>query len=110
MGQQFLDRFEAYYGRRPAHFWTLYTYDVARIVIEGIRRAEPLAPRGVRDALERVKGLPAGCGAPGTWLKFGRYVHQGWMGAGFLVSRQVSEDGSHTVFKGIIQPPPTLPL
>ncbi len=110
VGQQFLDRFEKRYGRRPAHFWAVYTYDVARIVIEGLRRAEPLSARGVRDALERVKGLPAGSGAPGTWLKFGRYVHQGWMGAGFLVGRRVSDDGSHTVFRGTIEPPRNLPL
>jgi len=110
IGQKFLDRFQKRYGHRPAYFWSLYTYDVARIVVEAIRRAEPLGPRGVRDALERVKGLPAGSGAPGTWLKFGRYVHQGWMGAGFLVARKVSDDGEHTVFRGTIQPPPDLPL
>ncbi|WP_158010875.1 ABC transporter substrate-binding protein [Tardibacter chloracetimidivorans] len=110
VGQRFLDRFEAKHGARPAYFWGVYTYDQARIAVEALRRAEPLGARGVRDSLERVKGLPAASGAPGTWLKFGKYVHQGWMGAGFLVARKISEDGSHHVFHGTIEPPNELPL
>jgi len=110
VGQQFLDRFSTKFGRRPGYYIPLYGYDSARIIVDAVRRAEPLSPRGVRDSLERVKAIPAACRAPGTWLKFGRYVHQGWMGAGFLVARKVNAQGTKTVFRGIIEPPTKLAL
>lgn len=110
VGQRFLDRFAARYGRRPDYYLPLYGYDSARIAVDALRRAEPISGWGVREALERVKGLPAACGAPGTWLRFNPYVHQGWMGAGCFVARQVNPEGTATVFKGTIEPPTVLKL
>jgi hypothetical protein len=55
--------------------------------------AHPLTPRGVKDALERVKMVPAASGAPGTYLSFGKWTRRGWMGAGYLVARELDPDG-----------------
>jgi Periplasmic binding protein len=110
VGQQFLDRFCERFGRTQRYYIPLYGYDSARVAVDAIRRAEPLSPRGVRGSLERVKGIPAACGAPGTWLKFGRYVHQGWMGSGFLVARKVNAEGTGTAFRGVLEAPHNLML
>jgi hypothetical protein len=55
--------------------------------------ATPLSPLGVKDALERVKMLPAASGSPGTRISFGRWMHRGWVGAGYLVARSLDPDG-----------------
>ena len=61
--------------------------------------AHPLTPLGVKEALERVKMIPAASGSPGTYLSFGKWTRRGWMGAGYLVARQLDPDGvsSHLV-------------
>ena len=48
--------------------------------------AEPLSPRGVMEALERVKTVSA---ASGTAISFGKWTRRGWMGAGYLVARRL---------------------
>ena len=57
--------------------------DAARVV-----DAHPLSPRGVKEALERVKSVPAASGAPGTRISFGNWTGRGWMGSGYLVARR----------------------
>ena len=56
-------------------------------------------PRGVKEALERVKMMPAASGAPGTRVSFGNWTRRAWMGAGYLVARRLDADGvnSHLV-------------
>jgi ABC-type branched-subunit amino acid transport system substrate-binding protein len=103
LGQEFLDRYEARSGRRPAYFMPVYLYDVARVILTAVADARPLTGRGVKDALERVKMLPAASGAPGTRLRFGRYIRQGWVGSEYLVARRVLDDGSDTVIHGTIE-------
>ena len=49
--------------------------------------------RSVQEALERVKMVPAASGAPGTYLSFGKWTRRGWMGAGYLVARELDPDG-----------------
>ncbi len=95
VGQAFLDEFEAAYGRRPEYCVPVVNRDVATVLLHAFADAHPLTPRGVRDALERVKMLPAASGAPGTFLSFGKWIRRGWMGAGYLVSRQLDPDGVH---------------
>ena len=34
--------------------------------------------------------------APGTRISFGNWTHRGWMGAGYLVARQLDPDGEHS--------------
>jgi hypothetical protein len=102
VGRDFLDRFEARYGRRPEYYMPLYAYDIGRLMMEAVSDAHPLTGAGVRDALERVKMLPAASGAPGTRLRFGRYMHQGWMGTEFLLMRRYTDDGAEGVMHGTI--------
>jgi branched-chain amino acid transport system substrate-binding protein len=99
----FLDRFEARHGRRPAYFFPPYCYDVGRMMLLAIAGAKPLTGAGVKTALEKIKMLPAASGAPGTRLRFGRYIRHGWMGSEFLVARRVLPDGSRSVLHGTIE-------
>jgi hypothetical protein len=73
--------------------------DFATVLLHAFADARPLSPRGVKEALERVKMLPAAAGSPGTRLSFGKWTRRGWMGAGYLVARQLDPDGitSHLV-------------
>jgi ABC-type branched-subunit amino acid transport system substrate-binding protein len=99
VGQAFLDQYEAAYGRRPQYCVPVVNRDLATVLLHAFADAHPLTPRGVKEALERVKMLPAASGAPGTRLSFGKWTRRGWMGAGYLVARQLdSEFGvSHLV-------------
>ena len=96
VGQRFLDRFESAYGRRPAWVVPLMNHDFATVLLHAFADAHPLSPRGVKEAIERVKMLPAAAGAPGTRLSFGKWTRRGWMGAGYWVARQLDPDGEHT--------------
>jgi branched-chain amino acid transport system substrate-binding protein len=93
LGQEFLDRFAARYGRRPEYCVPLVNRDIATVLLHAFADARPLSPRGVKEALERVKMLPAASGAPGTRLSFGKWTRRGWMGAGYLVARRLDPDG-----------------
>ena len=93
VGQQFLDRYQARYGRRPEYCVPVVNRDLATVLLRAFADARPLSPRGVRDALERVRMLPAASGAPGTRISFGKWAHRGWMGPGYLVARRLDPDG-----------------
>jgi branched-chain amino acid transport system substrate-binding protein len=99
VGQRFLDQYQAAYGRRPQYCVPVVNRDVAATLLRAFADAHPLSPRGVKDALERVKMLPAAAGAPGTRVSFGRWTRRAWMGAGYLVARRLDPDGvnSHLV-------------
>lgn len=98
VGQAFLDRFEARYGRRPEYFMPCLCHDVAAVIVRGLAGARPLTGAGVKAAMEDVKLVPSASGAPGTCLRFGRYIRQGWMGVDYLVARRVLPDASAHVF------------
>ena len=87
-------------GRRPGYFSPIYGHDVAQAFVAALANAEPLSPRGVMEALERVKMLPAACGEAGTRISFGNWTRRGWMGAGYLIAREVTPDFQSTVFRG----------
>jgi ABC-type branched-subunit amino acid transport system substrate-binding protein len=99
VGQRFLDLYNAAYGRRPQYCLPVVNRDVATVLLRAFAEARPLSPRGVKEALERVKMLPAASGAPGTMLRLGSWSHRAWMGAGYLVARRLDPDGitSHLV-------------
>lgn len=99
VGQEFLDSYARRVGRRPEWCVPVVNRDLAVVLLHAFADARPLSPAGVRDALERVKMFPAASGAPGTRISFGRYMHRGWMGPGYLVARQLDPDGvtAHTV-------------
>ncbi|ORB29222.1 ABC transporter substrate-binding protein [Mycolicibacterium parafortuitum] len=98
VGQAFLDRFEERYGRRPAHSMPGLCRDVATVIVRALGAARPLTGEGVRDGIEQVKLVPAASGAPGTFLRFGRHIRQGWLSSDYLVARRVLPDGSGHVF------------
>jgi hypothetical protein len=101
--RQFLDKFEARHGHRPEYFFPPYCYDVGRLMLTALATARPLSGPGVKDALERIKMMPAATGAPGTRLRFGRYIRHGWMGSEFLVARRVLPDASRSVLYATIE-------
>ncbi|MGV0770653.1 ABC transporter substrate-binding protein [Mycobacterium syngnathidarum] len=102
-GQAFLDRFERAHGHRPEYFFPLYCHDVARLMMTALADARPLTGPGVREALERIKMLPAATGAPGTRMRFGKFIRHGWVGSEFLVARRVLPDGSVSVLHATIE-------
>lgn len=102
VGREFLDRYEARYGDRPEYFFPLYVYDVGRVMMTAIANARPLTGAGVKAALEGIKMMPAAIGAPGTRMRFGRWIRQGWVGSEFLVARRLLPDGSRSVLHGTI--------
>jgi branched-chain amino acid transport system substrate-binding protein len=96
VGQQVLDDYHEAYGRRPEYCVIPVNRDLATVLLHAFADAHPLSPRGVKEALERVKMLPAASGSPGTRLSFGKWTRRGWMGAGYLVARRLDPDGSTT--------------
>lgn len=62
-------------------------YDIGRLVGEALARTAHLTRDGVRDALERVKQLPAASGLEGTTMGFGNWDH-GALKGGYLVLRR----------------------
>jgi branched-chain amino acid transport system substrate-binding protein len=92
VGQEFLDDYEAAFGRRPEYCVPVVNRDIATVLLHAFADAHPLTPRGVKEALERVKMLPAAAGSPGTRLSFGKWTRRGWMGAGYLVARQLEPE------------------
>jgi hypothetical protein len=99
VGQTFLDEYNEAYGWRPEWCVPVVNRDVATTLVRALSDAHPLSPRGVKEALERVKMMPAAAGAPGTRVSFGNWTRRAWMGAGYLVARQLDADGvnSHLV-------------
>ena len=94
IGQDFLDRYAAKYdGSRPEFCVTVVNRDVAATLVRAFTDAHPLSPRGVKEALERVKMLPAASGAPGTRVSLGKWTRRAWMGSGYLVARTLDADG-----------------
>jgi ABC-type branched-subunit amino acid transport system substrate-binding protein len=93
VGQAFLDQFEVEYGHRPEYFSPLLWRDCAMTALYAFADAQPLSPRGVKEAIERVKMLPAASGSPGTRISFGPWQHMGWVGAGYMVARRLDPDG-----------------
>jgi ABC-type branched-subunit amino acid transport system substrate-binding protein len=94
IGQAFLDEYATVYDRRPEYCVPVVNRDLATVLLHAFADAHPLTPRGVKEALERVKMVPAASGAPGTYLSFGKWTRRGWMGAGYLVARRLDPDGA----------------
>ncbi len=98
VGQAFLDRFQAKFGRRPGHSMPGLAHDAATVIARGLSAARPLTGEGVKLGIEQIKLIPSASGAPGTFLRFGRLIRQGWLGSDYLIARRVLPDGSTHVF------------
>ena len=59
----FLDEYETAYGRRPEMCVLPVNRDLATVLLHAFADAHPLSPRGVKEALERVKMVPAASGS-----------------------------------------------
>jgi hypothetical protein len=99
IGQTFLDRYQEAFGRRPEYCLPIVNHDFANVLLHAFADAHPLTPRGVKEALGRLKMIPAASGSAGTRISFGNWMHRGWVGAGYLVARELDADGvsSHLV-------------
>jgi branched-chain amino acid transport system substrate-binding protein len=62
-------------------------FDIGRLIGEALARTDHLTRGGLRDALERIKLLPATCGVEGTTMGFGHYDHAALTGQ-YLVLRE----------------------
>ncbi len=103
VGERFMQRFEKKYGRRLGYFAPVIGHDFANVVSHALALAQPLSPKGVKDALEQVRMLPAAAGAPGTRISFGKWTRRGWMGAGYMVAREFDpKTPGKTIFRGRI--------
>ncbi len=99
--QPVLDRFAARIGKRRDHTVTALSYDTARLIAEGLARANLLTPQGVKEGLEKVRMLPAVNGGPRTHMSLGPYDHKAYKGD-WLVIRRIA--GGKTVFVDLHQP------
>ncbi len=64
-----------------------YTYDLGRLVAEGLARAPERTRDGVKEGLEQIKWLPAAQGHEGTQLGFGNH-DRGALHGRYLVLRR----------------------
>jgi branched-chain amino acid transport system substrate-binding protein len=84
-------------------------YDMGRLLGEAIAGADQLTRAGIKDALERIKVLPAALGTPGTTMGFGRWDRAALKG-GYLVLRQWQDGASVLAPSGLatsgLAPPP----
>ncbi|MGE0742007.1 MAG: ABC transporter substrate-binding protein [Hyphomonadaceae bacterium] len=88
--QAFLRRYVARFGGEPPiNCYPMHMYDIGRLLAEGIARARPVTPQGVKRGLEQVRMLPAAAGAPGNVISLGPYDHRAYKGTGYLVVRTV---------------------
>ncbi len=94
-------RVAAHVGKRRDHTVTALSYDTARLIAEGLARANLLTPRGVKEGLEKVRMLPAVNGGPRTHMSLGPYDHKAYKGDWLLV-RKIA--GGKTVFVDLDEP------
>jgi len=99
--QPMFDRVAARLGKRRDHTVTALSYDTARLIAEGIARANLLTPTGVKEGLEKVRMLPAVNGGPRTHMSLGPYDHKAYKGD-WLVVRKI--EGGRTVFVELYEP------
>jgi branched-chain amino acid transport system substrate-binding protein len=88
--QSMLDRFEARTGLRPFDPITAAMYDMATLVVLGLRYATVHTPEGVKEGLERIHQVGAALGGAGTVMGFGPWERTALKGADYLILRQMS--------------------
>jgi branched-chain amino acid transport system substrate-binding protein len=104
--QPTFDRFAKVRGKRCDHTVTALSYDTARLIAEGIARANLLTPKGVKEGLEKVRMLPAVNGGPRTHMSLGPFDHKAYKGDWLLIRRI---EGGKTVFVDLHDPVSTEP-
>ncbi len=99
--QPVLDRVAAHLGKRRDHTVTALSYDTARLISEGIARANLLTPQGLKEGLEKIRMLPAVNGGARTHMSLGPYDHKAYKGD-WLVIRRI--EAGRTVFVSLHEP------
>jgi ABC-type branched-subunit amino acid transport system substrate-binding protein len=97
--QRMTDRFAKRFGRQVAHTYQAIGYDLGRTLARGLSMMSPSTPEGLRDALERVRMLPAAAGGKGTVISFAGNDRRGYKGD-YLVYRTVV-NGVNTPLGGL---------
>ncbi len=77
------DRFSSEYGitlgpRDEAAPNILLARDLAEIVVQALATAKPHNPEGIRNALDRIRFVPAACGPAGTIISIGPFDHRAY--------------------------------
>ncbi len=106
LAEPVFDRFAAATGKSKRHTVLLLTYDTARLVSEGLARANLLTPKGVKEGLEKVRMLSAANGGPRTHMSLGPYDHKAYKGD-WLVLRRI--ENGRTVWVDLHDPVKTTP-
>jgi ABC-type branched-subunit amino acid transport system substrate-binding protein len=75
-----LDRFEARYSERPRSTFLTQGYDWGNTLAEALAISRSPVPSAVRNALERVRTLPAASGSRGNYVSFGPWDHKAFKG------------------------------
>lgn len=95
-----LARFERHFGERPFLLDGMANYyDAMRVALEAVATAHLLSPRGVRDAVQRIKFLPAAAGGAGTVVGFGPLDHIGIKGKDPYVLRRIENGTTRLVYR-----------
>jgi branched-chain amino acid transport system substrate-binding protein len=89
-----LRRFARQWGARYTESLPLLglaaAHDLATTAVEALRRAPTLTPAGLRVGLERLRGIPAAAGAPGTTIGFAPWDRDGYKGP-LIVYREIRD-------------------
>lgn len=96
---QMADSFERRFGRKAGHTYQAIGYDIGRTLARAFAMMAPSTPEGLRDAIEKVRMLPAAAGRKGTVVSFSKNDRRGYKGD-YLVYRTV-EDGMNKVIGGL---------
>jgi ABC-type branched-subunit amino acid transport system substrate-binding protein len=70
-------------------------YDMASLVVHGLRLATLHTREGVNEGLERVRQLPAALGGAGTVMGFGPWERTALKGPDYLLLRVMGDDATH---------------
>lgn len=93
------EAFQARFGRGGGHAYQAIGYDIGRTLARALADMAPATPEGLRDALERVRMLPAAAGRAGTVISFARNDRRGYKGD-YLVYRRI-EGGMNKAIGGL---------
>ena len=88
--QRFVRRWHDRFGPPPLLLGLAAAHDLATTAVEALRHAPTLTPAGARTGLERLRGLPAAAGAPGTTIGFAAWDRDGYKGP-LIVYREIRD-------------------
>ncbi|MCB2076646.1 MAG: ABC transporter substrate-binding protein [Novosphingobium sp.] len=87
------DRYEAVHGIRPNSATSCFGYDLARLMIEGLRAAPEMTRAGLRMGLEALRGVSSATGGSGSYMAFSERDRQALKGPRLFVFNRITSDG-----------------